>query len=74
MTELRAGMTMGAGVGMAAGVGSTCCRAWTAGGALSAFAFASLSKSFFCSYKSTNLLLLAISLSHPCDEVKKQFN
>lgn len=74
VTGCRAGMTMGAGVSMAAGVDTTLCRTWTVGGALSAFAFASLSKSFFCSYKSTNLLLLAISVSHPCDEAKKRFN
>jgi hypothetical protein len=67
VTGLRVGMSMGSGVRPAAGVGSTCCRTWTIGGALSAFAFASLRKSFFFSYKSTNLLLFAISVSHPCD-------
>jgi hypothetical protein len=70
VTGLRIGMSIGSEVRPAAGVGSTCCRRWTIGGALSAFAFASLSKSFFCSYRSTNLLLLAISVSHPFDEVK----
>lgn len=67
VTVSRVGMSMVSGVRPAAGVGSTCCRTWIIGGALSAFAFASLSKSFFFSYRSTNLLLLAIPVSHPCD-------
>lgn len=65
VTGFRVGMSKVSGVRPAAGVGSTCCRTWTIGGALSAFAFASLSRSFFFSYRSTNLLLLAISVSHP---------